>query len=121
MADLAGMVGDFEDGEPIANAAAHADYLDNLVTMFERWALMTRQDADIAATWLSRRKPKKGRRVPWKDRIQLSRRTRGHGRSAGDALAQAAKQIKKWRDVNEKLEKLHKSVGEEEKPEGSGD
>lgn len=107
MADLAGMVGEFEDGEPIANDQAHADYLDNIEMLLQRWALIARQDADIAATWLNKRKPKKGKRVPWKERIRFSRRTRGHGRHVGDALMQAVKQVRKWRDVHEDLAELH--------------
>lgn len=117
MADFVGMVTEFETSEPIATPAVHADYLDNLIALFERWALMARQDADIAGTWLSKRKPKKGRRAPWKDRIRLSRRTRGHGRQVGDALMEAVNQIKKWRDVNIELEKTH---GEEEADDQSG-
>ncbi|MFC4006678.1 hypothetical protein ACFOY2_05565 [Nonomuraea purpurea] len=107
MADFVGRVTEFQDGEPIATPQAHADYLDNVIEMLERWALMARQDAEISATWLARRKPLKGRRVPWAKRVSLSRRTRGHGRQVGDALMEAVSQMKKWRDVNQDLEEAH--------------
>lgn len=103
MADLAGMAHEFENDEPIANHKAQQEYLNNLERLLERMALMARQDADIAATWLSRRRPKKGRRVPWTERVRLSRRTRGHGRHVGDSLVQAAKAVRKWRHLHEEF------------------
>lgn len=117
MSDLPSKVHAFENAEPIANHTSHEAYLDNLVVMLERMALMAYQDADIAATWLSRRKPKKGRRVPWRDRVRLSRRTRGHGRHAGDALVEAAKRVKKWRDIHTEFVEKEKAAaaGKEEK------
>lgn len=114
MADLGSMVNDFENDEPIANDDAHDGYLDNVEALLMRWALIARQDADIAATWLSRRKPKKGKRVPWRERIKLTRRTRGHGRHVGDALMQAVKQVKKWRDTHEEFRKVHEQELEAE-------
>lgn len=123
MADFVGRIAEFEDGEPIATPEAHADYLDNAIETLERWALMTRQDADIGASWLARRRPPKGRRrVPWVLRTKLARRTHGHGRQAGDALMEAVKQLKKWRDVNNDLEELHKKyTPEKEDDDGKGD
>jgi hypothetical protein len=114
MPDLAGMADEFENAEPISGDEAHAAYLDNVEALLARWALIARQDAEIAATWLSRRKPKKGRRVPWRERVKLSRRTRAHGRHVGDALMQAVKQIRKWREVHEELAALHTEKDEEE-------
>ncbi|MEV7014153.1 hypothetical protein [Streptosporangium sp. NPDC051022] len=103
MADLAGLIHEFEASGPIANHAAHQAYLDNAEQLLERAALMIRVDAEMASTYLRNRRPKKGRRLPWSERLRLSRRTRAHGRHAGDALVEAAKAIRKWRIVHQEF------------------
>lgn len=101
--DLAEMVRDFEQAAPISRHGAHRDYLDNLEALCLRMAQLTHQDAEISAAWLSKRRPRKGRRVPWRERITLARRIRAHGRQGARAWAETARAVRAWRSIHEEF------------------
>ncbi|WP_214103270.1 hypothetical protein [Acrocarpospora catenulata] len=107
---FAAKVATFEQAEPIRSHDAFRDYLDLAESMFTTAAMMGHQDAEIAATWLSRRKPKKGKRVPWIERTRLARRTRGHGRHLSDQLHLAINALRAMRAVHAEFEAKEKKA-----------
>ncbi len=108
MGDLARRVSQFERAAPLISHEAHAAYLENLELMLRSAAVMFGQDADLAGTWLRKRRPKKGRFVHLRERISLGKRTRAHGRHGADALVKAADKV---RD----LARFHETFLEQEK------
>ncbi len=108
MGDLARRIGEFETAAPLVSHAAHATYLENLEQALRSAAVMFGQDGDLAGTWLRKRRPKKGRWLHLRDRIQFGRRTRAHGRHGADALVKAADKI---RD----LARFHEEFAQQEK------
>lgn len=100
------MVAKFDTAEVVAGHTAFAEHLENTAKLARSLALMISQDAEIAATWLRHRRPKKGRRISLVERVALARRTRGHGRNAADALAEAAKALAKAAGVHEEYQRL---------------
>lgn len=93
----------FETAEPLVSHDAFRNYLDAAESMLTTAAMMAHQDAEIASTWLSRRRPKKGRRVPWMERTRLARRTRGHGRHLFDQLHYAIAALRRMRGVHDEF------------------
>lgn len=98
---LAEQVKAFDTAQVTGSHDGVAAYLDNSEGMSRNLAVMLAMDADLAATWLRHRKPARGKRVPYRDRWQLSRRIRGHGKNGADALLEAAKYIRRMKEVHE--------------------
>ncbi len=94
MGDLSRRISEFETGAPLVSHEAHATYLENLEMALRAAAVMFGQDGDLGGTWLRKRKPKKGRFLHLRERIQFGRRTRAHGRHGSDALVKAADKVR---------------------------
>lgn len=100
----------FESAAILASHEAFENYLDNLQAIARTMALMVNQDAELAATWLRHRKPRKGPRIGLLDRVTLSRRTRAHGRNAADALLEAVASLRKAAEVHAEYVRLEKKA-----------
>lgn len=100
------LVTDFETAEPLVSHDAFAEYLDTVEAMLQALAMMAVQDAEITATWFRRRRPKKGRRVSWRDRTKLARRARGHGRHLAKSVEEGKRFVQRMRGIHE--EYVHK-------------
>ncbi|MFI6603753.1 hypothetical protein ACIBHX_46620 [Nonomuraea sp. NPDC050536] len=116
--DLARMVHEFETSYPTESFEAQLAYLDLLEALFQRASLTIQIDAELAATWLWKRKPRKGKRVPRQDRRRLCRRTRAHGRHSGNAWAEAIRFVRRQRDVIEEFIKIEKAAAKRAQKEG---
>lgn len=113
------LVTDFETAQPLVSHDAFGDYLDTVDAMLRTLAMMTVQDAEITATWLRRRRPKKGRRVPWADRTKLARRARGHGRHLAKSLDEGRRFVARMREVHEEfVEKERMAAKKREEKDG---
>ncbi|WP_157254822.1 hypothetical protein [Nonomuraea typhae] len=91
----------FDTAQVTGSHEGMATYLDNTESLSRTLATMLSMDAELAATWLRHRKPSQGKRLGFRERWQLSRRIRGHGKNGADALLEAAKHVRRMKELHE--------------------
>jgi len=90
----------FDGAKVIAGHSALQNHLADTETLALRMAQMVFLDAELTATWLQDRKPRRGKRIPLMERLSLARRTRAHGRSGRDALLQVVTSLNRMADLH---------------------
>ncbi|MFD8564949.1 hypothetical protein ACFV1N_47435 [Streptosporangium canum] len=90
----------FDSAQVIAGHSALQKHLEETQTLALRMAQMVAIDAELTATWLQNRRPRKGKRISLVERLALARRTRAHGRSGRDALLQVVTGLRRMADLH---------------------